>query len=204
MQILEAVFATTLYLFYLALWSIKKSRQLKTCGINPQVMAKSSSALQQYQARFARLIIFYAVIVILCHSLNISLGSLFSRLALIDFIVFDIIGFITGLGGLSLCLYAQIKMGNSWRLGIDEEVKTELISTGLYKYIRNPTYLGLFLMNIGVWLIWPTWTVFVLNLLFILFLEIQTRCEEDFLCTTHGQSYIEYKSRTKRYIPFIY
>jgi protein-S-isoprenylcysteine O-methyltransferase Ste14 len=113
-------------------------------------------------------------------------------------------GFGVGLIGLSLCLYAQIKMGSSWRVGIDEKVKTQLITTGFYKLIRNPTYLGLFLLNIGVWLIWPTWTIFLLNLLFYLFLEIQVRCEEDYLSAVHGEQYNEYKKRTKRYLPFIY
>lgn len=116
----------------------------------------------------------------------------------------DAFGFFAGLMGLSLCAYAQHKMGKSWRVGIDEESTTDLITTGVYKFIRNPTYLGLFILIAGVWLIWPTWTVFVLYLLFLLLLEIQVRCEEDYLTVTHGDEYLEYKLKTKRYIPFIY
>ena len=85
------------------------------------------------------------------------------------------------------CLYAQVKMGKSWRVGIDESTKTSLIKTGLYKVIRNPTYLGLYILNTGVWMIWPTWTIFILNLFFIYTLEIQVRCEWDFLEKTHGK-----------------
>ena len=64
--------------------------------------------------------------------------------------------------------------------------------------------LGLFLLNSGIWLLWPTWTVFLFNVLFVLFLEIQVRCEEDFLVARHGDVYVEYKQKTKRYFPFIY
>ena len=138
------------------------------------------------------------------HSIQVQVGTLFSRIEIINSSTFDIIGFLTGLTGLSLCLYAQVKMGSSWRVGIDEKVKTDLITTGLYKYIRNPTYLGLFVLNIGVWLIWPTWTIFILNFVFILFLDIQVRCEEDYLYAIHGEKYGDYKKRTKRYIPFVY
>jgi protein-S-isoprenylcysteine O-methyltransferase Ste14 len=155
-------------------------------------------------SNFSKILTVYAAIIILAHSSNIQLGSLFSRYSAFSSGKFDVLGFVIGLIGLSFCLYAQIKMGTSWRVGIDEKEKTQLITTGLYKFIRNPTYLGLFLLNIGVWLIWSTWTVFLLNILFFLFLEIQVRCEEDFLFSVHGEQYIDYKKRTKRYLPFIY
>lgn len=142
--------------------------------------------------------------VILLHATGIQWGTLFSRYETLSIIGMDILGFGIGVAGLSLCLYAQVKMGASWRVGIDEKVKTQLITTGLYGLIRNPTYLGLFLLNLGVWLIWPTWTIFLLNLLFVLFLEIQVRCEEDYLLSIHGGEYAQYKARTKRYVPFLY
>jgi protein-S-isoprenylcysteine O-methyltransferase Ste14 len=89
-------------------------------------------------------------------------------------------------------------------VGIDESIKTELVITGLYRLIRNPTYLGLYILNLGLWLIWPTWTIFLLNVLFIYTLEIQVRCEEDFLERVHGEEYLEYRAKTKRYVPFVY
>lgn len=204
MLTLETIFVMVLYLLYLALWKIKHVKQIKASGINPKVMTKSESSIQRYMYQLTNFITVYVIFVIISHAFQVNIGSLFNRIQLINYILFDIIGFSTGLIGLSLCLYAQLKMGNSWRVGIDEKVKTDLITSGLYKYIRNPTYLGLFLLNTGVWLIWPTWTVFILNLLFILFLEIQVRCEEDYLKLVHGHIYLEYKKNTKRYIPFVY
>lgn len=201
---LEAMFVMALFLLYLLLWKIKQSRQKSLTGIDPQVMQKSTSNIQQYMGAFSNALTAYAAIVILVHAANFQLGSMFSRYEALSGLPFDVSGFVLGLIGLSFCLYAQLKMGASWRVGIDEKVKTQLITTGLYGLIRNPTYLGLFLLNIGVWLIWPTWTIFLLNILFILFLEIQVRCEEDYLLSTHGELYSDYKNRTKRYLPFVY
>lgn len=201
---LEAMFVMALFLLYLLLWKIKQSRQKSLTGIDPQVMQKSTSNIQQYMGAFSNALTAYAAIVILVHAANFQLGSMFSRYEALSGLPFDVSGFVLGLIGLSFCLYAQLKMGASWRVGIDEKVKTQLITTGLYGLIRNPTYLGLFLLNIGVWLIWPTWTIFLLNILFILFLEIQVRCEEDYLLSTHGELYRDYKNRTKRYLPFVY
>ncbi len=201
---LEAMFVIALFLLYLLLWKIKQSRQKSLTGIDPQVMQKSTSNIQQYMGAFSNALTAYAAIVILIHTTNFQLGSMFSRYETLSVLSFDVLGFVLGLIGLSFCLYAQLKMGASWRVGIDEKVKTQLITTGLYGLIRNPTYLGLFLLNIGVWLIWPSWTIFLLNILFILFLEIQVRCEEDYLLSTHGELYCDYKNRTKRYLPFVY
>jgi protein-S-isoprenylcysteine O-methyltransferase Ste14 len=204
MKVLEVIFVSVLFLMYQGLWKYKKHKQLKVYGTDPEVMAASSSAVQRYMSHFTYVMTMYAVIIMVLHSLGLQFGTLFIRFSILDSMAFDISGFITGIAGLSLCFYSQTKMGDSWRVGIDEKAKTELITTGLYSYIRNPTYLGLFLLNIGVWLIWPTWTIFILNLVFVLFLEIQVRCEEDYLQKVHGMKYLQYKSRTKRYIPFIY
>lgn len=201
---LEAIFVVSLFLLYMLLWKAKKIQQKRLTGIDPEVMGKSTSNVQQFMSSFSNILTAYAAIIILIHSSNLQWESLFSRYQAFSTTEVDVSGFIVGLIGLSFCLYAQVKMGSSWRVGIDEKVKTQLITTGFYKLIRNPTYLGLFLLNIGVWLIWPTWTIFLLNLLFYLFLEIQVRCEEDHLSSVHGQQYNEYKKRTKRYLPFIY
>jgi protein-S-isoprenylcysteine O-methyltransferase Ste14 len=201
---LEALFVIALFLLYLLLWKIKQIRQRSLTGIDPQVMQKSTSSIQQYMGAFSNTLTAYAAIVILIHTTNFQLGSMFSRYEALSALPFDVSGFVLGLIGLSFCLYAQLKMGASWRVGIDEKVKTPLITSGLYGLIRNPTYLGLFILNTGVWLIWPSWTIFLLYILFILFLEIQVRCEEDYLLSTHGDQYRDYKNRTKRYLPFVY
>jgi protein-S-isoprenylcysteine O-methyltransferase Ste14 len=201
---LEAIFVIALFLLYMLLWKIKQIQQRRLTGIDPQVMQKSTSSVQQFMGSFSTFLTVYAAIIILIHSTNFQSGSLFSRSSLLSSLKFDLAGFVLGLIGLSFCFYAQVKMGSAWRVGIDEKVKTQLVTTGLYEFIRNPTYLGLFILNIGVWLIWPTWTIFLLNILFILFLEIQVRCEEDYLSSIHGEQYSNYKKRTKRYLPYIY
>lgn len=201
---METIFVITLFALYLILWRIKQVNLIRQTGINPQVMEKSLSNIQIYFSVFIKLMTAYGAVIILLLGMNFQFGSLFTRVTEISFWQVDIAGFIIGLTGLSVCLYAQMKMGASWRVGIDEQAKTSLVTTGLYAVIRNPTYMGLFLMNLGIWLIWPTWAIFLLNLLFIIFLEVQVRCEEDFLTGVHSEEYLSYKRRTKRYIPFIY
>lgn len=201
---LEAIFVVSLFLLYLLLWRIKQHQQIAATGTDLQVMNRSTSALQRFMASFSDILTVYAAVIILVHASNVQLSSLFNRYPGASSAPFDVLGFIIGLTGLALCRYAQVRMGTSWRVGIDEKTKTPLVTSGLYRFVRNPTYLGLLLLNIGVWLIWPTWTVFLLNLLFYVFLEVQVRCEEDHLSSVHGEQYAQYRNRTKRYVPFIY
>ncbi len=203
-NILEAILIGALFVVYLMLWAIKRRTLMKQSGIDPQVMAKSKSSLQKFMSYFTFVLTIFITLMLVVKVFNLKFFSMFNELAYLDSVKFDAAGFLLGLAGLSICLYAQLKMGRSWRVGIDEKKKTALITTGLYKFIRNPTYLGLFALNAGVWMIFPCWAVFLFAYSFYLFLEVQVRCEEDFLLKLHGKKYAEYMKHTKRYIPFIY
>jgi len=39
-------------------------------------------------------------------------------------------------------LLAMISIETSWRVGIDKKIKTELVTSGTYKYSRNPAFVG--------------------------------------------------------------
>jgi hypothetical protein len=52
-------------------------------------------------------------------------------------------GLIAGLAGLVVVLLAQAAMGSSWRIGVDDTERTELIRSGLFRSIRNPIFTGI-------------------------------------------------------------
>jgi protein-S-isoprenylcysteine O-methyltransferase Ste14 len=121
-----------------------------------------------------------------------------------DVFYFDVAGFFIGVAGLMLCRIAQSIMGKSWRVGIDAETESRLITNDIYKYIRNPTYTGLFMLFAGVWLIFPTVLFTIWIIVFFLLLEVQVRCEEEYLLQVHGEKHVQYSQGTKRYIPWLY
>jgi protein-S-isoprenylcysteine O-methyltransferase Ste14 len=88
---------------------------------------------------------------------------------------------------------AQIQMGNSWRIGIDEEKKTELVRTGVFALSRNPIFLGMIVTLSGMLLALPN--AFTLLIFFLGFVlkQIQVRLEEEFLSRTHGAEYDEFR-----------
>lgn len=101
------------------------------------------------------------------------------------------------------CLFsilAQFQMGNSWRIGINKLEKTNLIAHGLYRYSRNPIYLGLLISFLGFFLIVPTASSLCCLVLAYPSLEIKIRCEEQYLLEKHGTSYQNYLNQVRRWI----
>ena len=106
-----------------------------------------------------------------------------------------------GLLVLSLILVwvAQSQMANSWRIGIDEKNKTELVTTGLFSFSRNPIFLGVMIANIGLLLIIPNAFTLLIVSLSTISINTQIRLEETFLKTSHGQAYEEYLGKVRRW-----
>jgi protein-S-isoprenylcysteine O-methyltransferase Ste14 len=93
------------------------------------------------------------------------------------------------------------KMGKSWRMGIDPAEKTSLITTGPYSRIRHPIYaLSSILMLATAWAI-PSPLMLLVAAIHLSLLQLEARREENHLITTHGDVYVEYLSRTGRFLP---
>jgi protein-S-isoprenylcysteine O-methyltransferase Ste14 len=97
-------------------------------------------------------------------------------------------------------LIAQARMGNSWRIGIDANTKTQLVTQGIFGISRNPIFLGMRVTLLGPFLLLPnavTLTTFVLG---EALMQIQVHLEEEYLRQTHGEAYRKYCRRARRWI----
>jgi protein-S-isoprenylcysteine O-methyltransferase Ste14 len=204
MQIQSGLFTILLFIGYVVLWRIKKVELEKHFGTNPNVLTKATRPIQKYFSQLELIMTPLVVIIIGFHFLPNSYFCVIRQLGNLNSNVFDIAGFIIGILGLSICRVAQVTIGKSWRVGIDENAKPGLIKTGIYKFVRNPTYTGLYVMCIGILLINPTILFSYWVLAFFLMMEFQVRCEEEYLDKIYGDEYKQYLTSTKRYIPLIY
>jgi protein-S-isoprenylcysteine O-methyltransferase Ste14 len=97
-------------------------------------------------------------------------------------------------------LIAQVQMDKSWRIGFDNQQQTELKTTGLFKISRNPVFLGMSASLFGIFLVIPNaFTLLVFVLGFVSF-QVQIRLEEEYLLKTHGDNYLQYCQKTKRWL----
>jgi len=116
--------------------------------------------------------------------------------------LFGVLGLACTLAGGGLCFASQMDMGESWRIGVDPDERTALVTDGLYRWVRNPIYTGMLLLLVGMVLLVPSaWTVAAL-LLVLVGLEVQTRrVEEPFLQATHGEDYRWWANKVGRFVP---
>jgi len=106
--------------------------------------------------------------------------------------------------GLAATLFAQFAMGDSWRIGVQESDRTQLVTGGVFGLVRNPIYSGMIPAFVGVALLVPNPLALVAVGTVVAGLEIQTRMvEEPYLLKVHGLAYAEYAARVGRFVPGI-
>ena len=115
----------------------------------------------------------------------------------------SLIGILVFLGGAMVGLFAltQNRLGN---FNIQPKMKenAKLITTGVYAYIRHPMYLSVLLMMLGVFIGSPS----ILEALFLVLLTIVLVLKakkEEAIWSDETKEYLEYKKKTKLFIPFI-
>ncbi len=109
-------------------------------------------------------------------------------------------GFLIGMLGDIIFLISVVCMKDSWRAGIPDKDKTELVTNGIYKFSRNPAFLGFDFMYAGVLLMYFNPLTAVFSLFAAVTLHLQILQEEKYLTSVFGSSYTAYKSRVFRYL----
>ena len=114
-------------------------------------------------------------------------------------IVFEVIAIIFGILSIIFFLLATITMRNNWRVGIPEE-KTSLVINGIYKWSRNPAFVGFDLLYISNTILFFNIPLLITSIFAIVLLHLQILQEEQHMLKTFGKEYEEYKKHTLRYL----
>lgn len=187
-------------LYFFQVFVIRSYVQWKRTGQNPFVFSRSGNA-HDYIGFVFKIMTALSVCVIILFSFFEDIYSQY--LGGLDYLVLEELQWV-GVVILHVAfiwtLVAQYQMSNSWRIGIDYEEKTTLVVNGIFKLSRNPVFLGVLLIYLGSFLIAPNAVTLMLIVLCYFILQIQTRLEEEYLVGIHGQEYIDYKKKVRRWI----
>ena len=186
-------------IYYLLVFVVVSIRVKKQTGANPYLF-KNAEKPQDYLGFVSKIItfvLFFSLII------NAFMPTMYKYLLPIWYIENEImlfIGFILLHVSLIWILVAQFQMDKSWRIGFDKNQKTELKTEGLFRYSRNPVFLGMIFTLFSVFLILPNIVTFCVFVVGYISFSVQIRLEEEYLQSVHGQRYNEYCKKVRRFI----
>ena len=103
--------------------------------------------------------------------------------------------------GVAVFITAVVTMRDSWRAGVPDSGKTELVTGGIFSISRNPAFLGFDLVYIGILLMFFNWVLFAASVFAALMFHLQiVNVEEDFLLEAFGEEYLHYRKKVNRYL----
>lgn len=166
-------------------------------GKSPIIFHDTESA-HGYLARILMYFVFVGAFVIFLFSLHPSQYQRLKPFELPEIAQFFGMTFL--LISLVVMGIARSQMGASFRIGIDNRQKTALVHKGLYKFTRNPIYLGMELALIGFFLSIPNIVSLVMLVLGHFTLQVEIRLEEAHLLALHGDEFRAYCKRVRRWV----
>ena len=111
-------------------------------------------------------------------------------------------GIALAVAGIAATVYAQVDMGDSWRIGVDPAETTTLVRQGVFGMVRNPIFTAMFVFGLGIALVTPNIVAIVGFVLLVVTIEGQVRVvEEPYLSTKHGEIYRDYTASVGRFVP---
>ena len=104
--------------------------------------------------------------------------------------------------GAFLTLVGQAAMGASWRGDVDPDARTDLVTDGPFRYVRNPIMAGILISVAGLALVTANLLSVAMLVCLWTAIEIQIRLvEEPYLLRVHGTAYRTYAARVGRLVP---
>jgi protein-S-isoprenylcysteine O-methyltransferase Ste14 len=76
----------------------------------------------------------------------------------------------------------------------------KVITEGLYRFTRNPTYIGMILTQIGLGIACTSWLYLLLTVALMILFNANLSAEERYCLYRFGDDYRKYKNRTPRWI----
>ena len=143
----------------------------------------------------------YVVTIILMTIISITLSAT-GIIPVITFAnfqwIFILIGILCFIIGITLWLKAVIIDRLDAHI-----IKNELVTTGVYAYVRNPVYSAFMFVCTGVLLIYGNLVLLLLPIIYWGFMTVLMKStEEKWLEDLYGQEYIQYLQRVNRCIPW--
>lgn len=188
-----------LFVFFVIAMAGRSYLVWKETGVNPYKLGSTESAHDLIGLLF-RLVSFLVIAATVIYSAIPSAYSYIGPIGWLEVWWLKVAGIAILFAALVWVSIAQMQMGRSWRIGIDEETKTDLVSKGLFTLSRNPIFLGMRVLLLGLFLVTPNALTLLAFGIGDVLMQVQVRLEEEHMEKLHGEKFEEYKKTVRRWI----
>lgn len=200
MEILIRSLLPTYFLLYFGIAFIAKSVIVaRKIGKSPLVLPKDDSAYGLV-GRYFKLTLIAMFVYVVAYALAPEMHVYFLPFISLNILPIQLTGILLLVLSLIWTILAQHHMRQSWRIGIDADTPTELITSGLFRYSRNPIFLGMLGSLAGLFCLTPNTPTFCFLIIGYILIQVQIRLEEEFLIRQHGANYQSYLQKTPRFL----
>jgi protein-S-isoprenylcysteine O-methyltransferase Ste14 len=113
-------------------------------------------------------------------------------------------GCLLSVAGVAFVLRARMELGPAWSFVPVADQATGLVTTGPYRLVRHPIYLGFAMLAMGEALAFASWPAFLVLLAGIVPTFVwRASAEEKLLTSTFGERYVRYRKQAKMIIPHL-
>lgn len=115
------------------------------------------------------------------------------------------LGIVPGLFSLWLFWRTHKDLGRNWSVSLEVRDKHELITGGVYRYVRHPMYSAFFLWAVAQFLLLPNWVAGLSGIVgFGTLYLFRVGREEKLMLDAFGEEYRTYMERTARILPWVH
>jgi protein-S-isoprenylcysteine O-methyltransferase Ste14 len=113
-----------------------------------------------------------------------------------------VLGTVLFAGGIGLAVWARLFLGRNWGTPMSLKQEPELVTSGLYRWVRHPIYSGILLATLGTGLATNTYWLIVFAVMGAYFVYSAT-VEDRLMATAFPETYTAYHEHTRMLIPFV-
>lgn len=184
-QVIAIIILVTFYTFYFAKYIIQKKQSIKTNQMGVGNKPKKVLIIERVMS-LATVLTVVAQVFSIFFTKDVPITEL------------RIVGIAIGIVAVIFFASATITMKSSWRVGIPEE-KTSLITNGIYKWSRNPAFVGFDLLYLAMGFMFSNVLLVIVSVWAAVMLHLQILQEEEHMHNMFGVEYGEYKKHVMRY-----
>lgn len=196
MNALAVVLFGVWFLVVFVVRSVVQKRTTGDSGIRPGAFAPDASMIE----RFAYLLLIGAF----AGAIAAPIADMAGVDPLTDSDLISVVGVVVAIVGIAATYMAQMGMGSEWRIGVDRDEVTGLVTGGVFSLVRNPIFSAMMLTAAGFAAMVPNLIAVFAVICVLVAIELQVRfVEEPHLLRIHGNPYRDYTTQVGRFFPFV-